>query len=79
MPILENYRTEAELAKELKHRLGFGEIRTLRVWRAQRTGPPWRRLGNVVIYPNDGFEDWLRAGLRYPAPASKHSAAGGGR
>jgi hypothetical protein len=71
MAILENYRTEAELAKELRHRLGFGEIRTLRLWRTRRTGPPWARLGNVVIYPNDGFEDWLRAGLRYPVRARK--------
>jgi hypothetical protein len=66
MPILENYRTEAELAKELKHRCGFGEIRTLRKWRNQRTGPPWRKLGRVIIYPNGGFESWLSAGLQHP-------------
>lgn len=66
MLFLANYLTEAELAKKLKARCGFGEVRTLRKWRAQRTGPPWRRLGNVIIYPNDGFEGWLRAGLQQP-------------
>jgi hypothetical protein len=75
MPILENYRTEAELAKELKGRLGFGEVRTLRLWRAQRTGPPWARLGNVIIYPNDHFEDWLRSRLQYPVRSRKRSVA----
>jgi hypothetical protein len=66
MPILENYHTEAELVRELKHRLGFGEVRTLRMWRARRTGPPWARIGHVIVYPNDRFEDWLRSRLRYP-------------
>ena len=41
MPILENFLTEEELANELKDRCGFGEVRTLRSWRA-RVGPPWR-------------------------------------
>ena len=36
--------------------------RTLRLWRQQRIGPPWVKMGrDVILYPKQGFLDWLKA------------------
>ena len=61
MPNLPGFKTEAEKAVEL----GV-ETRTLRSWRAQRKGPPWAKIGRIIVYPNDGFEQWLRAQVQQP-------------
>lgn len=66
MSILNDHRTEKELAEQLKARTGCGCIRTLRKWRERRLGPPWAKIGRVVVYPNDGFENWLRAQVQQP-------------
>ena len=71
MPILENFLTEHELADQLKDRCGFGKIRMLRTWRARRIGPPWARLGRKIIYPCDGFEEWLRNQVQHPVDRSR--------
>jgi hypothetical protein len=73
MTILHDYRTEEELAEQLKERTGTGTIRTLRSWRAQGGGPPWAKIGRVVVYPNDGFEAWLKALIQ--KPVRSHRAA----
>jgi hypothetical protein len=67
MSPLENYRTEKELAADLKKRIGKGCLRTLQIWRARRTGPPWTKLGSTVLYPIDGFDRWLRDQAQQPA------------
>jgi hypothetical protein len=66
MTILTDHRTEKELAKQLNDRTGTGCERTLRKWRQRRIGPPWVKIGRVVLYPNDGFEQWLRAQVQQP-------------
>lgn len=63
---LADYRTEAELAAELKQRLGFGSVRVLRLWRQQRRGPPWTKVGPATIYHNTKFDEWLRAETQQP-------------
>lgn len=36
--------------------------RTLRLWRQQRYGPPWVKMGrDVILYPKQGILDWLKA------------------
>ena len=67
MPLLENYSTEDELVEELRKRTGKGTKRQLRYWRARRLGPPWRRLGKIIIYPHHEFGEWLRDGIVQPA------------
>jgi hypothetical protein len=66
MSLLNNYHTEDELAAELRAKTGVGSTRQLRNWRAQRIGPPWANLGKKIVYPNDGFEEWLRAQVHQP-------------
>lgn len=66
MPILADYRTERELADQLKARTGAGCIRTLRKWRQRRIGPPWAKIGHLIVYPNDGFEGWLKSQVQQP-------------
>lgn len=34
-------------------------VRTLENWRARRTGPPFIRLGNRVVYREAALEQWL--------------------
>jgi hypothetical protein len=66
MSILDKYRTEKELAQQLKARTGTGGTRTLRKWRERRIGPPWVKFGRIIIYPNDDFETWLHAQVQQP-------------
>lgn len=61
MPNLPGFKTESEKAAEL----GVTP-RALRNWRAQRRGPPWAKIGRLIVYPNDGFEAWLRAQVQQP-------------
>lgn len=52
---LEGYRTISEMAKALgKH------PQTLARWRQLRRGPPWIKLGQTVLYPDDGLKQHLR-------------------
>ena len=60
-PKIPGFKTENEKAEELGQ-----SVRTLRSWRAQRRGPPWAKIGKVVIYPNDGGDAWLRAQVQQP-------------
>lgn len=59
--VLEGYLSEAELAKQR----GKG-LRTLRLERQRGDGPPYTRDGRDVLYPVDGFRNWLKAGERKP-------------
>lgn len=56
MPILAGYLSEAELAEQL-HK----SVRTLRVWRQRREGPPWIKLGGDVMYAEDSTRAWLKS------------------
>ena len=71
MTALENHQTEKELAASLKAKTGFGCVRTLRKWREQRIGPPWIKFGKVILYPNDGFEAWLRSLEQQPVRSKR--------
>jgi hypothetical protein len=69
MPKLPGFKTESEKADEL----GVTP-RALRSWRAQRKGPPWAKIGRLIVYPNDGFEAWLRAQVQQPVRSQKRAA-----
>jgi hypothetical protein len=71
MEALKNYLTEDELAGELKRKTGKGTSRMLRQWRQRRIGPPWMKAGKIILYPNDGFEAWLRSQVQLPARSSR--------
>jgi hypothetical protein len=38
----------------------------LQKWREQRIGPPWIKFGKAILYPDEGFEEWLRAQVQQP-------------
>jgi Helix-turn-helix domain len=59
--LLENYLTEAEAATELKK-----GTRTLAIWRAQRTGPAWTKIGKTILYSRDAILTWLKSQEQQP-------------
>jgi hypothetical protein len=61
MPILTDYFTDAELAVELNK-----TRRALAVWRQQRRGPAWAKIGSTVVYPRDEILAWLKANTQQP-------------
>jgi hypothetical protein len=53
-PLLENYQSPRELAKELGFHPG-----TLERWRREGRGPPTTKLGNKRLYHRDSTRKWL--------------------
>lgn len=43
--------------KDVQELLGVSR-QTLWKWRQEDIGPPAVKVGGVVLYPEDGFEDW---------------------
>jgi hypothetical protein len=72
MSILSGYLTEAEFLKELANRGIKRSKRWAQIQRQSRRGPPWALIGNVPVYPNDGFNDWLKAETQYPVRSRRH-------
>jgi hypothetical protein len=66
MPILEDYHTEHELLVALEQKGMKRSRRCLQGWRNKRVGPPWTRFGATVLYPIDGFLDWLKSQTQQP-------------
>lgn len=48
--------------------------RTLRLERQLGKGPPWVRVGRLILYPIDGFREWLRANEVQPVRAQPAAA-----
>jgi hypothetical protein len=75
MMFLANHKTPKELAALLKERTGTGTERMLRMWRQRRIGPPWVKIGhNIILYPDDAFELWLRSQLQQPVRSRRERA-----
>lgn len=55
-PILGEYMTRAELAKELSM-----SVDTLCRWATARVGPPCIKVGNRVLYSRERVKAWLKA------------------
>jgi len=54
--IFDGYMTEDELSVTLNK-----TKRTLRKWRAERTGPPFAKVAHdIIIYPTDGVKTWVK-------------------
>jgi hypothetical protein len=66
MSILAGYHTEEALLAALEQRGVKKSRRTLQIMRQQRLGPPWTKIGNTVLYPDDGFIAWLKAQTQQP-------------
>jgi hypothetical protein len=64
--LLDGYTPEETMAKAR----GV-TVRTLRAERQRGDGPPWVKMGKQVIYPNQGFRDWLKANERRPVRAGR--------
>lgn len=41
-------------------RIGMQPV-TLRVWRSQRRGPPYKRVGGAIRYDPDELDAWVRS------------------
>jgi hypothetical protein len=59
--LLDGYTPEDQMAKAR----GLA-VRTLRAERHRGDGPPWVKMNRQVLYPNQGFRDWLKANERRP-------------
>ena len=55
------YLTEDQTAEKTRKK-----IRTLRLWRQLRQGPPWTKLGRTVLYPEDGIVRYLKSQEQQP-------------
>ena len=48
--------------------------RTLRLWRQRRIGPPWAApTRKLIVYPKQGFQDWLKAETVLPVSGRRHA------
>ena len=75
-PLDDYFFTSAELAKQLRKKTGTGSERMLRLWRARRIGPPWKKITNkLIVYPKAGFADWLNDEIQQPVRSRKRAAA----
>jgi hypothetical protein len=54
--LLDGYWTEQELADQLQK-----NRRTVQRWRKERTGPPFTKLGNSLVYNSKSAREWLRS------------------
>jgi hypothetical protein len=54
--LLEGYITEKQLAELLRR-----TVRTLQIWRKERTGPPVTKIGATIFYEIEGVRAWLRS------------------
>lgn len=66
--VLSDKMTESEFAEEVGR-----SVRTLQLWRAQRVGPPFIRLGRQILYRRQAVQDWL-ASLEQEQPRARRSA-----
>jgi hypothetical protein len=46
------------------------EVGTLRNWRAKDAGPPYARIGNVVLYPVPGLRQYVADNVVIPRPVA---------
>jgi hypothetical protein len=68
--LLSGYTSEDQMA------LARGvSTRTLRAERQRGDGPPWTKMGKQVIYPDDGFREWLKSNTRRPTRAGRGGRA----
>ena len=68
-PILAGYAPEDQIA-EVR---GVGK-RTLRAERQRGMGPPFVKIGKQILYPIEGFRDWLKANERHPVRSGQRAA-----
>lgn len=64
--ILAGYAPEDEIAVAR----GVGK-RTLRAERQRGDGPPFVKMGKQVLYPIEGFREWLKARERHPVRSTR--------
>ncbi len=70
MAKMPGYSTEAEKAEQLGK-----TVRTLQYWRQKRIGPPFVKLGNTILYPDDESDKWLRALVQQPVRSRRRFEA----
>src|SRR5262249_7934057 len=69
--LLEDYITEKQLAELLGR-----TIRTLQLWRKERTGPPVTKIGATTFYEIEGGRAWLRSKSQPMPGATRKRRAG---
>ena len=57
------YLTPEEVSARLNGRIS---VKTLANWRSQGQGPPFRRLGGRILYPDGLFQAWEAEGATTP-------------
>jgi hypothetical protein len=70
MPDLpDDYLTEPEFALKIQK-----ARRTLALWRAARSGPPWTRVGNQILYSWSGYLAYLKSNEQQPLRSPRRRA-----
>jgi hypothetical protein len=64
--LLSEFFTEEELQEELGKKKMPSSKRKLRKQRAQRTGPPFFKDGQMILYPRAGYVDWINSRVVKP-------------
>ena len=72
--LLAGYHTERELLVALAKKGIKRTRRCLQKWRHTGVGPPWTTCGATVLYPDDGFLDWLKSGMQQPVRSRRRAA-----
>ncbi len=67
--ILDGFLTESACAEALNK-----SQRTLRIWRHQRCGPPFTRLGKEILYRKSAVLDWLQSNEQQPVRPTRRRA-----
>jgi hypothetical protein len=59
--LIEDFYTEEQLANEINR-----SARTIARMREAGVGPPWKRLGKIIIYPKNAAKEWIHADVIDP-------------
>jgi hypothetical protein len=59
--LLDEFFTERQLAEQLGK-----SVRQVMRLREQRKSPPWKKVGQTILYPREDTRRWLHSGLTNP-------------
>jgi hypothetical protein len=48
----------------------------MQLWRQQRKGPPYAKIGSTVLYPEHEGDEWLRHLVQQPVRSRRMARAG---
>jgi hypothetical protein len=62
-------------AEYLRARYGHGSSKTLAKLRCIGGGPPFRRIGRIIVYEPPGLDEWALSRMSAPLRSTSEAAA----